>query len=78
MKLLWLIGAILLPAAGYACPFCNSKSAREIRASLFGPDLPFNLLVTVLPFVIFYGIVYVIYHGGIKARKAGNIKKEQL
>jgi hypothetical protein len=52
-----------------ACPFCNSTTARQIRASLFGEDVWFNLAITVLPFVLFAAIAFFIYHGGLPAKK---------
>ena len=54
---------LLTSASVVACPFCNSATSKEVRASLFGPDLPYNLLVTIIPFVIFALIVLLIYYG---------------
>jgi hypothetical protein len=65
MKILSFL--LLLLASGFAahaCTLCNSKTATAVRASVFGPDLPFNLFITVLPFVICSVIVYFIYRGG--------------
>ncbi len=47
-----------------ACPFCDSKTATEIRASLFGLDFFYNLAASTLPFVAFYAILLVIYKSG--------------
>jgi len=69
MKIIFLILSLIISVAGQACSFCNSKTAKEIRASLFGPDLPFNLFIIILPFIIFSPIVYFIYHGGFPVKK---------
>jgi hypothetical protein len=55
---------ILSSTIGYTCPICNSATAKKVRASLFGSDLPYNLLVTITPFAIFALIVFLIYNGG--------------
>ena len=59
-----LIVLLLTSAAGYACPICNSATGRKVRASVLGPDLPYNLVITTIPFAIFALIVILIYHGG--------------
>ncbi len=59
----------LLSFAVQACPFCDTKTAADIRASLFGPDLLFNLFTTILPFIVFAAIAYLIYYGGFPFRK---------
>jgi len=69
MRILLLFFLLTLTLATQACPFCNSKTAKEIRASLFGPDLSFNLLITILPFIIFSAVVYLIYHGGLPSKR---------
>ncbi|ELR72040.1 hypothetical protein C900_01905 [Fulvivirga imtechensis AK7] len=69
MKAVSLLFFMTFSFVAYACPFCDSATAEEIRASLFGADLTFNLFVTILPFIIFSLIVYLIYHGGIPAKK---------
>jgi hypothetical protein len=66
MKLFLFLGMLFLSTAVAACPFCNSKTATQIRSSLFGRDFLFNLSVSLLPFVIFYLITYLIYNGGWK------------
>ena len=55
---------LLISATGYACPICNSITAKKVRASLLGPDLLYNLVVTIIPFAIFALIILLIYHGG--------------
>ncbi len=64
MKICLLVFFVGVQTVCNACPLCNSDTAARIRASLFGPDLFFNLLITCLPFVICSLIVYFIYHGG--------------
>ncbi len=75
MKILFLISSLIISVAAQACPFCNSKTAKEMRVSLFGPDLPVNLFITILPFIIFSLIVYFIYYGGFPAKKSRNTTK---
>ncbi len=64
----FLILSITLSGIAEACPFCNSDSAAEVRTTLFGPDLIFNLSVTILPFIIFSLIGIGIYTGGFKLK----------
>ncbi|OLY94525.1 hypothetical protein SAMN05444008_101148 [Cnuella takakiae] len=47
-----------------ACTMCSSKQATEVRALVFGDDFYNNLLSSVLPFVVFTGIIVFIYKGG--------------
>lgn len=68
---------VLLAVSSQACPFCGSKTGKEIRASLFGPDLPYNLLVLVSPFLIFAAIVYGIYCGGFSKKRFAKREKTQ-
>ncbi len=75
MKIILIIFSLIISVAGQACPLCNSKTAKEIRASLFGPDLPFNLFITILPFIICFAIIYLIYHGGFPSKKIGSATK---
>ena len=77
MKGLLLFVSLIISAVVQACPFCTSDTAKEIRALLFGPDLTFNLLITILPFIICFLIVYFIYHGGLPTNKKGRFKTDQ-
>lgn len=77
MKTLLLIFSVLLSFTAEAYPFCNTNTAKEIRASLFGTDLTFNLFVTVLPFIIFSTILYLIYHDELLVRKKSNLQVNQ-
>ena len=56
----------------HACTLCNSKTATAVRAAVFGPDLLFNLVITILPFAVCLLIVYFIYHGGFTQKQTGN------
>jgi hypothetical protein len=56
----WFAVAAALAACGAAaaCPVCDSPTGRQVRTGLFnGGDFWFNAGVTVLPFVVFGGIV---------------------
>ena len=67
---------LLTSAAGYTCPVCNSATGKKVRASVLGPDLLYNLVVTIVPFAIFALIVVLIYHGGrlpFLSKKINNI-----
>ena len=46
-----------------ACPVCDSEAGKDVRRGLFNEDFGKNLLMTVLPFPIFSGIVALIYYG---------------
>jgi hypothetical protein len=69
MKAILVALLLCITSAGMACPFCNSTTAKAIRASLGAPDLPFNVLATCLPFIIFFCIAWLIYHGGIPVKE---------
>jgi hypothetical protein len=69
MKTIVFTFLMLLSLGTKACPFCNSTTAKEIRASLFGRDLYFNLSVTILPFLLFSVIVYLIHQGRLPFRR---------
>lgn len=71
-----LFGFLLLLSvssiSAYACTLCNSKTAIAVKAAVFGPDLLFNLFITILPFVICVLIVYFIYDGGFTKKYGYN------
>lgn len=77
MKGLLLFLSLTISVVIQACPFCKSDTAKEIRASLFGPDLTFNLFITILPFLICFLIVYFIYHGGLPLNKKNKFNTHQ-
>jgi hypothetical protein len=47
--------------AALACTVCYSDTGKQVRAGIFGPDFGFNLLVTVIPFLILLAITTIIY-----------------
>ena len=49
--------------AALACPLCRTDTGKQVRAGIFGPDFTFNMVVTIIPFVIFLGITALIYFG---------------
>ncbi len=69
MRALLLMILLLAVVPVYACPFCSTDSAVRIRALLFGPDFYFNLGISIVPFIIFAIIVYLIYRGGLSSSK---------
>lgn len=71
MKIVLCLVLTMFNLTAFACPFCNSETAAEIRTSLFGPDLWFNLCASLLPFLFFFIITFLIYNGGWK-RKPDN------
>ena len=73
MKFYFLLLSTLLAAPTFGCPFCKSETAAEIRASIFGASFFFNLIVSLLPFVILYIVTIIIY----KAGKTADYKNEQ-
>jgi hypothetical protein len=54
----------LFSLSSEACTMCNSKQATDVRALVFGDDFYKNLFFTVLPFVVFTGIIVFIYKRG--------------
>jgi hypothetical protein len=46
-----------------ACPLCESETGQRVRAGIFNADFGHNLVVTLLPFPLFLGIIYLIYSG---------------
>ncbi len=73
MKFNFLLVFALVAAPAFGCPFCKSETAAEIRASIFGANFFFNLVVSLLPFVILYIVTIVIYKTG----KTTDNKNEQ-
>ena len=64
-KLLQTLFVLLnvFPGAALACPLCHTDTGKQVRAGIFGPDFGFNLVVTIIPFVIFLVITALIYFG---------------
>ena len=50
-----------LADAAFACTLCHTDTGKAVRSGIFGPDFAFNILVTLIPFVIFLGITALIY-----------------
>ena len=46
-----------------SCPLCHTDTGQQVRAGIFGPDFAFNLVITVIPFILFLGITALIYFG---------------
>jgi len=43
---------------------CNSRQATDVRALVFGDDFYKNVVFSILPFVVFTGIIVLIYKSG--------------
>ena len=67
MRMLVMLGVLCLAVAtsstALACPVCNEPLGQQVRAGIFDESFGSNLIVTLLPFVIFLGVVAAI-HGG--------------
>lgn len=65
MRLLLLTfgAAGLLAVPVLACPVCNTGTGRAVRAGILSSHFGSNLLATLVPFVFFLGIAYLIYYG---------------
>jgi len=61
--LLTLLFVLLGSRAAFACPLCHTETGKQVRAGIFGPDFGYNLLVTIIPFVVLLGITALIYFG---------------
>ena len=63
--LLWLVVLLgaLSPAAGRACPFCDSSQAVEVRAGLVDDSTPTTLAAVAAPFVIVAGVISIVHFG---------------
>lgn len=54
-----IIAAVVLTLSGQvarACPLCASETGIRVRREIFGPDLWWNLSVSILPFVVFFSV----------------------
>ena len=61
--------------AALACSLCHTETGKQVRSGIFGPDFGFNLLVTVMPFVIFLVITALIYFGVPGHRNGSKVYK---
>jgi hypothetical protein len=77
MNYLLMVLFTVLSVNAAACPFCNSASGKQIRASLLGPDLSFNALIVLLPFVVCIIITWLIYRNGIGLRPYKKLKVKE-
>jgi len=59
----FLVGFLLACSSAVACPLCHTETGKQVRSGIFDADFGFNLLITVIPFAIFLGIVALIYFG---------------
>ncbi len=65
MKILLLtLAMFFFPCTSEACTMCDSKTATDVRAEVFGDDFYNNLFVIVLPFIMFTGIIVCIHKSG--------------
>lgn len=55
--------ALLLTPVAYGCPLCHTQTGEQVRAGIFNGSFGWNLLVTLLPFPVFAGVVGFIYFG---------------
>jgi hypothetical protein len=69
---------LLFPLAALACPVCDTATGHAVRAGIFGSDFGPNLLVTVLPFLVFTAIAAAIYYGPPPRRKAPKADHSRL
>ena len=53
---------LLMSSSAAACPFCNSSTAEQVRASIFNSDLGYHLGVSLAPFLIFIAVLFLIYY----------------
>jgi hypothetical protein len=44
-----------------SCPVCRTGTGAEVRGRIFDADFGYHLLVTILPFVLFYAVAAMIY-----------------
>jgi hypothetical protein len=57
------IGLSLSATPAFACPFCDSVVAEQVRAGIFDSDFLYHLAAA--PFPILIGVVAYIYCGGM-------------
>lgn len=65
-RFLWLWLALwptVLTSTAWACPLCDSETAKEVRAGIFNSDFASTALLTLLPFPILLSMVGLIYFG---------------
>jgi hypothetical protein len=61
--------AVFLTPLAYGCPLCHTQTGEQVRAGIFNGSFGWNLLLTLLPFPVFAGVVGFIYFGKPRKRK---------
>jgi uncharacterized membrane protein len=69
MKPITLLLFLIVSVTAQACPFCNTNTAAQIRAKLSGPGLAMNVGVLVLPFLVVFIVVTLIYRDAFRFNK---------
>lgn len=54
---------LLLAPAASACPVCASETGQQVKAGIFNDHFGHKLILTVLPFPVFLGLVAAIHFG---------------
>ena len=67
MNMLFRITAVVGVALGVAspaeaCPFCDSRTAEEVRAGIFNSDFGYHLAVSFAPFPVLIAALILIYY----------------
>jgi hypothetical protein len=57
------VAVLLGTAPAPACTVCESETGRRVRAGIFNDEFGTNLILTLLPFAILFGIVALIHFG---------------
>jgi hypothetical protein len=63
---------LLVEAAAFACPFCDSKLSKEVSAGIFGADFAANAAFTLLP-LFMLGMVIAVIHLALPLVLTGSI-----
>jgi hypothetical protein len=58
-----LVTALMLASSASACPVCGSETGRQVRAGIFNEQFGSKLVLTLLPFPVFLGVVAAIHFG---------------
>lgn len=56
-------GVLAWASSALACPLCKSETGRQVRAGIFDADFGYNLLLTLLPFIVLLAVVALIHFG---------------
>lgn len=59
--MLSLVGFLVLSGSLCACPLCNTETGKQVREGIFGPDFGINVLLTLAPFPMLFGIIALIF-----------------